>query len=446
MAHTKQSRVDERKKYLNSFIPEKINPAIFKLNEVEDASKCLFLNGYVVIDLNSVIGEAERKSAIKECIVDVFMNQGYTEEYSLKLYSKKDGHRLVPTNTEDVEEIYEWFVRPVVTNRDREMLKKCAPRHMTGMGAPCDDTAFNTDWQWDIRLNKEVQEFMQGLMRIRKLPVPDINRLYVKIDNSRKKGTSWIHADESSYGVFQDYAKKDKNIIDEICGKMALSVNPSEMIIVPGSHKSDFREQLALKYAKYEHNPKNRENNIVWFWKCDKHGNCTDPLRIYEDHSRLVEIPAGCILLWEYSLLHGSLKGSVGTAVPIGGYFSWRNPEVDKHDWYEARSGMTERDDRKRAFETRSAPKLWNSGGRIDGFPAAFYRFPYMIDNHMEKIDKKDEWVVNNMLLKNGIKKTHTFKSTGIDKQVLHGWSRRYGAPYRNRDMSIDDKERFMIG
>ena len=446
MASTKESRPDERKKHLNSFMPPKIYPAIFKLQHVEAASEFLFEEGYVLIDLNSVIGADARKSAIKECIVDVFMNQGYKEEYSLEIYSKKDNHRLLPSNTEDVEEIYEWFMRPTVPKKDRDMLKKCAPRHMTGMGAPCDDTAFNTEWQWDIRLNKDVQEFMQGLMRSRKLPVPDVNRLYIKIDNSKKKGTSWIHADESSYAVFQDYVRKDKNVIEEVCGKMALSVNPSEMIIVPRSHKSYFREDLARNYAKYEKNPKNRENNIVWFWKCDKDGNCTDPLRIYEDHSRLVEIPGGCILLWESSVVHGSLNSSVGSAIPIGGYFNWRNPEVDKHHWYEARSGRKEGADREMVFETRCAPKLWNSGGRIDGFPAAYYRFPYMIDNHMQKIDRNDQWVVNNMLLKNGIKKTHTFKSTGVEKQVLYGWSRRYGVPYRDRHLSKEDKERFMIG
>lgn len=333
-------------------------PHIFAPSQLDSIHTHYSEKGFVVVQ---VLDSKDTSLLIQEQLDEIIAKQPW-----------KDKINLTPKHTH-------------LDPKTRKLAEKAWPFHI-GFGACCDPQVFHLPRVWEIRQNKAIYKIASRLAGSPKLWV-DINRSIHKLPT--KGENEFLHWDCNPYTL-------DASNPNSVCGKVCYT--PSRYVCVPGAHTPEFFQEFTEKYSDIYPNTRNPKFGLD--------PSKPDPMNLFGKKTTF-KIPAGCLVFWNSYLLHGVEQSKPTDPIEYGcylGYFpAGSRPE------YQAKTGVTELEDRLDSYYNNTLPKLWPSFDIIHYYPYRFQNFPHILQKYIDRIDPGSPY-----------KPTITTRTTAKGKIVPH--------------------------
>lgn len=291
------------------------------------------------------ISELDISTAIAEVWKTLITQQPWDDEHQIKLYSKKkENHILDPMCDNDMEEILDIITKPLDT-KTRNYFKKRWVLHRT-FGRECSGISFWQHTRCEITENKGLYAAMTTALGTLEI-CADLNGTITRLPGEGEE--AFLHWDTDPRTIGKDTKKL-------ICGKVCFT--SANFICVPGTHTSEFLNDFVAEYGPHYSHIKLGAN------KFGLRQGKPDPFNLW-GRQCCFRVPEGHVVFWDENLLHGHYKLDVRTHVQWGCFLG-----------YSVACNSTQREERKRLYETGEPPKAHPSGDRVHFYPKKYQNFP----------------------------------------------------------------------
>lgn len=339
-------------------------------------------NGFVIL---KVLGADECERGVYDQIDNIIMSQPYKEQNKILLTR---------------EQVLETLMRPLSRGELKYFVERWTFHR--GFGAACDPTCFHTPFMWEVRQNPNLYKMAARALGTERVAV-DINRSFQKLPGQGSH--AFLHWDINPFNVGEHHGS--------LQGKVCYT--PSRFVCVPGTHEESFWNLFKSKYKDLVGIKKQMKGEAKLGLRMEE-----DPLSLFK-MQREFPIPAGCMVVWKNTLLHGHVPTPKNEPTEFGMYLGFLDMDkmIQKNEVYRKESqkllgsknmmteeelvmrGLTQykmtgigmMEDRVRSFNEGVAPILWPSFDTIFYYPKRFYNFSSILKKHIDKWEEGTEGV-----------------------------------------------------
>ena len=233
-----------------------------------------------------------------------------------------------------------------------------------GFGAPSSNKSFNLNCSWKLRCSKRLSKFAQCYLRTKDIKF-SIDRCIAKFPGQGDQ--EFLHKDQD----INTPVRTGTQLHGKYCA------TESTFLFVPRSHK-DHEEMFRVYKPLYPDTSGDK-------WGLD--ATKEDPLNFFQ-RARKVIVPAGTIIFWDTSTIHGVLKNT-SKHICFGLYIGYEtNVERPR---YMKKAKKEEYQDRFDVWSKGVSPQLHPSCDRVHGYPFRFQNYHRILGQYLERMDTTSE-------------------------------------------------------